>query len=248
MTDRPRMYHELAGWFHLITAPEDYAEEAAYYLQVMQNVIGHVPASLLELGSGGGNNASHYKASIADVILTDLSEEMLALSRTINPELPHIQGDMRTVRVGRQFEAVFVHDACSYLTTEQDIRQLAATAFEHCQPGGVAVFCPDHTTENLVYETDHGGHDGDGRALRYLEWTTPGPPGTYEFVVNFAYILHADGQEPRVVYDRHSNGALPRDLWLDAIRDAGFQPGTVPLVHSEVPEGYSEIFTGWRPA
>ncbi len=247
MTERPRMYHEMAGWFHLITAPSDYAEEAAYYLQVMQNIIGHVPATLLELGSGGGNTASHYKAHIPDVVLSDLSAEMLGLSRTINPELPHIQGDMRTVRVGRQFEAVFVHDACSYLTTEEDIRQLAATAFEHCLPGGVAVFCPDHTAENLVYETDHGGHDGDGRALRYLEWTYPGPPGTHAFYVDYVYVLHEDGRGPRVVYDRHINGALPRDLWLQAIRDAGFEPGAVPLVHSEVPEGHSEIFTGWRP-
>lgn len=247
MTDRPRMYHELAGWFHLVTAPADYAEEAAYYLQVMRNIIGHEPASLLELGSGGGNNASHYKKRIPDVVLTDLSEEMLALSRTINPELPHIQGDMRTVRVGRQFEGVFVHDACSYLTTEEDIRQLAETAFAHCLPGGVAVFCPDHTAENLAYETDHGGHDGEGRALRYLEWTYPGPPGTYAFLVDYVYVLHEEGRESRVVYDRHINGALPRDLWLSALADAGFQPGAVPLVHSEVPEGYSEIFTGWRP-
>ena len=247
MTERPRMYHELAEWFHLITAPADYAEEAAYYLQVMQNVLGHVPASLLELGSGGGNNALHYKAHIPDVVLSDRSAEMLALSRTINPGLPHIQGDMRSLRLARQFEAVFVHDAASYLTSEEDIRQLAATAFEHCLPGGVAVFCPDHTAENLVYETDHGGHDGDGRALRYLEWTYPGAPGTHAFPVDYVYVLHEDGHEPRVVYDRHLNGALPRATWLRAIADAGFEPGAVPLVHSEVPEGQSEIFTGWRP-
>lgn len=247
MTGRPRMYHELAGWFHLITAPGDYAEEAAYYLQVMRNVLGHLPESLLELGSGGGNNASHYKAHVPDVVLSDLSAEMLALSRTINPELPHVQGDMRSLKLRRQFEAVFAHDACSYLTTEQDIRQLTATAFEHCLPGGVAVFCPDHTAENLVYETGHGGHDGDGRALRYLEWTYPGPPGTHAFFVDYVYILHEVGRDSRVVYDRHLNGALPRETWLSAIRDAGFEPGAVPLVHSEVPEGYSEIFTGWRP-
>ena len=62
----------------------------------MRNIIGRSPASLLELGSGGGNNASHYKAHIPDVVLSDRSEEMLALSRTINSELEHIQGDMRT--------------------------------------------------------------------------------------------------------------------------------------------------------
>lgn len=242
------LYNEHADWFHLLTAPEDYAEEADYYLGIMSRILGHTPASMVELGSGGGNNASHYKNVVPDVVLTDISEQMLAISRTINPELPHTQGDMRTVRVGRQFDAVFVHDACSYLTTEDDIRQLAETAFLHCVPGGVAVFCPDNTAENLEFDTDTGGHDGDGRALRYLEWSIPGPPGSYEFFVDFACILHEEGKEPRVVLDRHVNGALPRALWLKAIEDAGFEAGAVPLVHSEVPEGSHEIFTGHRPA
>lgn len=242
------MYGELADWFHLISDPADYAEEADYYLGIMSNLLGHDPASLLELGSGGGNNASHYKHRIPDVVLTDLSEHMLALSKTINPELRHLQGDMRTVRVGRQFEAVFVHDACSYLTTEDDIRQLAQTAWVHCLPGGVAVFCPDNTAENLEYETDSGGHDGAGRSLRYLEWAYPGRPGTYEFNVDYVYILHEDGSEPRVVLDTHVNGAIPRALWLKSIEDAGFEADAVPLIHSEVPEGKHEIFTGWRRA
>ena len=246
MTKHPSLYDEYADWFHLLTAPEDYGEEAEYYLGIMSRLLGHEPRSLLELGSGGGNNASHYKHRVPDVVLTDLSESMLAISKTINPELPHLQGDMRTVRVGRPFEAVFVHDACSYLTTEEDIRQLAATAWEHCLPGGVAVFCPDNTAENLEFATDTGGHDGDGRALRYLEWSYPGPPGTYEFYVDFACILHEDGKEPRMVLDRHINGALPRALWLKAIEDAGFEADSVPLVHSEVPEGKHEVFTGWR--
>jgi hypothetical protein len=30
----PRLYHDLAGWFHLMTAPEDYSEEADFYQSV----------------------------------------------------------------------------------------------------------------------------------------------------------------------------------------------------------------------
>ena len=32
------------------------------------------------------------------------------MSRSINPECEHVQGDMRTLRLGREFDAVFVHD------------------------------------------------------------------------------------------------------------------------------------------
>ena len=32
---QPLMYTEIAAWFHLLTAPEDYAEEAAVYREVI---------------------------------------------------------------------------------------------------------------------------------------------------------------------------------------------------------------------
>ena len=47
--------------------------------------------------------------------LTDLSEAMIAQSRTLNPDLEHVQGDMRTLRLGRTFDAVFLDaDKVSY--------------------------------------------------------------------------------------------------------------------------------------
>jgi len=89
--------------------------------------------------------------------LVDLSEEMLKVSRRLNPECDHHQGDMRTVRLGRTFDAVFVHDAVDYMTGEADLRQAIETAFVHCRPGGIAVFVPDSTAETLEATCDHGG-------------------------------------------------------------------------------------------
>ena len=240
--DKPRMYHEFAEWFHLLTAPEDYAEEADFYYKAAVEALGRKPDSLLELGSGGGNNASHYKAWVKDVVLSDRSAEMLALSKTLNPELEHVQGDMTSVRLGRTFDVVFAHDACSYLTTPGQLRGLAETAAAHLKPGGVAVFCPDNTAENLSFDTDHGGHDGDGRAMRYLEWSYPGPePHTY--FVDYVYVYHEDGKPTRTELDRHINGALPRQTWLEAMTAAGFEAQAKPFTHSEV-EQEMEIFVG----
>jgi hypothetical protein len=242
------MYHEFADWFHLVTAPEDYAEEAEFYFGLAKESFGRAPRSWLELGSGGGNNASQYKAWVqGPVVLSDRSEEMLSLSRSINPELEHVQGDMTSVRLGRQFEVVFVHDAASYLTTEEQVHQLAETAHLHCALGGIAILCPDDTAENVSYGTSHGGHDGDGRAIRYLEWSTPGRPGTFEVNVDFVYVFHEEGKPPRVELDRHINGALPRNTWLSALSDAGFaQVWTTHLVHSEVEPGQHEVFLARR--
>ena len=93
---------------------------------------------VLELGSGGGNNAVHLKADL-DLTLVDLNAEMVAVSQRLNPECVHAVGDMRTVRLGRTFDAVFVHDAIDYMLTEDDLRAAMVTAFEHCRPGGVVV-------------------------------------------------------------------------------------------------------------
>ncbi len=106
-----------------------------------------------------------------DLTLVDLSPEMLEVSRRLNPEREHRQGDMRSVRLGRRFDAVFVHDTVDYMTSEADLRRAILTAFVHCRPRGVAVFVPDETAETFEAGSNHGGIDGDdGRGARYLEW------------------------------------------------------------------------------
>src|SRR3954451_21725201 len=143
MVDEHRFYGELAPWWPLISPPEEYIEEAAYAATMLRSA--SIPVrEVLELGSGGGHNAVHLKAHFA-LTLVDLSEEMLAVSRELNPECEHHRGDMRTVRLGRVFDAVFVHDAVMYMTTEADLLAAVETAFVQCRPGGRALFVPHCT-------------------------------------------------------------------------------------------------------
>jgi trans-aconitate methyltransferase len=44
-----------------------------------------------------------------EMTLVDLSPQMLEVSKRQNPDCEHVVGDMRTVRLGREFDAVFVH-------------------------------------------------------------------------------------------------------------------------------------------
>ena len=145
-----RLYSDLAPWFHLLTAPEDYAAEAERYRAPDVEAVPDAH-TLLELGSGGGNNASHLSEHFT-CTLSDVSPQMLALSRTLNPSCEHVLGDMRTLRLGRTFDVVFVHDAIAYMATEDDLRDCIGTAHAHTRPGGVAVFVPDHTRETFAAE------------------------------------------------------------------------------------------------
>jgi SAM-dependent methyltransferase len=246
MDDQPRMYTDLAPWFHLLTAPEDYAEEEEFYRGLILEASSTPPRTLLELGSGGGNMASHYKRYFQSTLI-ELSEAMLELSRGLNPECEHIQGDMRSVRLGRQFDAVFVHDAVMYMTTLDDLRLAIETAYFHCRPGGVAVFAPDHVRETFASSTDCGGHDGEGKALRYLEWSWDPDSTDTTYIVDYAYLLREDGQPVRTVYDRHIEGLFGREDWLRLLEETGFRAEVRLLIHSEVPEGSVEVFVAVRP-
>ena len=55
--DAAKLYHELAEWFYLLTAPAEYAEEAEFYTKQLIAACDRPPNTVLELGSGGGNNA-----------------------------------------------------------------------------------------------------------------------------------------------------------------------------------------------
>jgi SAM-dependent methyltransferase len=225
---KPKLYADLAAWWPLLSPAADYREEAAFFLQVMREAGIPAAASLLELGAGGGSNAFHLKPYFAQMTLTDISPQMLAMSRSLNPELQHLEGDMRSLRLDRLFDVVFVHDAVDYMLTLQDLRQALETAAVHCKPGGLALFVPDYVRESFQPSTDHGGTDGDGRSLRYLEWTYDPDVHDTTYVTEFAYLLREGDQETHMEHDPHVCGLFLRADWLRLLREVGFQPEVIP--------------------
>jgi SAM-dependent methyltransferase len=175
--DPPRFYSDLARWWPLISPVEEYRGEAAEFVRVLRGAL-PAAASVLELGSGGGHNAFYMKRAF-QLTLSDLSPDMLASSRALNPECEHVRGDMRSLRLGRSFDAVFVQDAVDYMYPESELTAAIATAFAHCRPGGIALFVPDEVQETYAPDTSCGGSDGlDGAGARYLAWSYDPDPTT----------------------------------------------------------------------
>ena len=162
-------------------------------------------------------------------------------------QLYHGLADMRTIRLGRDFDAVFVHDAVDYMTTEADLRLAVETAFAHCRPGGIAVFVPDHITENFEAGTGYGGIDGpDGRGARYLDWTYDPDPGDTWTLTQYAFLLRDAGGEVQMVHETHRHGLFGRATWLRLLGEAGFDATAVTEETTEDREP-RELFTGHRP-
>lgn len=245
-TQALRLYRDLADWYPLLTPVDDYAEEAGFYRRVFEAHCQRPPRTLLDLGSGGGHNAAHLKSVLA-CTLVDLEPAMLALSRRVNPECEHIQGDMRSVRLGRLFDCVLVHDAISYMTSRTDLASAIATAFAHTGPGGVAMFQPDFVSETFEPGTETGGSDGNARGLRYLEWRWLPDAEAAMYVTDMAYLLREESGAATVIHDRHVMGLFPRTVWLELISAVGFEPLVVPFEHSSYSDTGHEVFLGLRP-
>jgi SAM-dependent methyltransferase len=243
--DGYHLYGDLARWWPLISPPEEYAAEAAFAARVLGTAAGPV-REVLELGSGGGHNASHFSEQFT-MTLVDAAPGMLAVSRRLNPGCAHIEGDMRTIRLGRVFDAVFVHDAVDYMTSEADLRQVMETAFAHCRPGGIAVFVPDNTAETFEPGTGYGGTDGtDGSGARYLEWAWDPDPADTWTLTEYAFLLREPGGAVRSVHETHRLGLFGRHTWLRLLEETGFEARAVAEETDEDRQP-RELFAGLRP-
>ena len=223
-----RLYGDLAGWWQAISPPAEYAEEAGLYVEMILEAARRPVREVLELGSGGGNNASHMKRHFG-MTLVEPSDRMRELSHALNPECEHLSGDMRSVRLGRRFDAVFVHDAVMYMTTEGDLRAALATVADHLAPGGVALVAPDDTAETFSESTEHGGgEDAGGRRARYLQWTLPPEPGGTSYETHYAFLLREPDGTVRSAHDVHREGLFPRATWLRLFREVGLDASLAP--------------------
>jgi SAM-dependent methyltransferase len=234
---QPRLYSDLAAWWPLLSPPSHYLEEAADLLPTLVAATDS-PRTLLELGSGGGSLAYHFKGQF-QLTLSDRSPDMLAISRGVNPECEHVAGDMRTLELGRQFDLVFIHDAIMYLTDAASVRAALATASRHCRPGGGLVVVPDCVRETFDPGTETGGEDGpDGRGLRYLEWDWDPDPSDDTFETTYAFLLREPKGEMRVEMDQHHLGLFARGAWLAWLQEAGF------AATSRLDEWKRDVFVG----
>ncbi len=216
------MYADLAPWWPLLSPVEEYVGDAAM-ISGLVAAGGRDVSTLLELGSGGGHNAVHLRQQF-EMTLVDLSEQMLEVSRRLNPECEHVVADMRTVRLGRTFDAVVIHDAIDYMLTEADLAAAFATAAVHLGVGGTLVVVPDHVRETFAPGTEHGGTDAaDGSGIRYLAWTYDPDPADDWVVTDYAYLIREADGTTSSASETHRFGLFTQHRWIDLLSEAGFE-------------------------
>lgn len=139
-----KVFDAYAAYYDLLYRDKDYAGEAAYVLGLLaaQGVRG---GTMLELGCGTGRHAEQFARSGYSVHGVDLSAAMVerAARRFADDSSEHRfeVGDIRTLRLDRQFDAVVsLFHVFSYQSTNEDLDRAFHTASSHLRVGGALVF------------------------------------------------------------------------------------------------------------
>ena len=221
-TSDNRIYTDLADWWPMISPPREYTQEAAYLKALITQAATNSRAAVLDLGSGGGHVAVHLKDACT-MTLVDISASMLTVSRRLNPDCDHHIGDMRTIRLGRLFDAVLVHDAIDYIIGTRDLRQVIQTAAAHCRPDGIVLFVPDYIKDTFAEITGGGGGgvDAAGRTASFIERTWDPDPADDWVQADYEFTLHTPGSPAQVVQESHRLSAFSKDTWYSLLAEAG---------------------------
>lgn len=117
----------------------DRAEHATYIRSLLKK---HQPRArtVLELACGTGSILKQLQPHY-EVTGVDLSEEMLEIAKKKGPGVRLFQGDMRTVDLGEQFDAVLcVYDSINHLVRFRDWEAVFRRAHNHLVEGGIFLF------------------------------------------------------------------------------------------------------------
>ncbi len=185
-------YNELAWTEDLLAGPEECEDQVRFFIDRILAASEKPPVTLLHLGSGAGNHDIHFKEHFK-VTGVDISRGMLEKARVLHPDIEYIEGDMRTIRLNRTFDAVAVPDSIDYMATEDDLRQAVRTAAEHLKPGGVLLVAakPAETfrDNNFAYI---GEKDDVHVTVLENNYINPYRPDTYE--ATLVYLIRSRGE------------------------------------------------------
>lgn len=223
MIDTCHLYTDLAWLWPM------WGDATAEYARYCEHVTGlirrhsRIPATtLLDIGCGGGKNVLNLRQECT-VTGLDLSPAMLAQARALNPDCTFVQGDMRTCRLGRTFDAVLMDDAISHMNCRADFVEAFRTAHAHLNPGGVLVATPDVTTgtfqQNRTTTTQAAR---DGLDVVFVENVYDPDPTDEQYETTILYLVRDHGRL-RTCSDRWTMGIFSLDTWRQVLRDAGFE-------------------------
>lgn len=138
-----------ASVYDALNSEKNYAAEAEFVLDQIGFIGPDKPRQILDLGCGTGLHAIKLAECGISVTGVDRSVDMVAvaekrkelLATEIRDRVLFEMGDIRTLDIGRQYDAVLaLFHVMSYMTKDDDLDAAVQTARRHLKKGGAFLF------------------------------------------------------------------------------------------------------------
>jgi SAM-dependent methyltransferase len=219
-------YNELAWTEPIVAPPELLSDEIELYCRLIRENSLIEPKTLLHLASGAGIGDYTFKEHFT-VTGVDISQGMLEVARQVNPEVTYHYGDMRTVDLGKKFDAVAIPDSIGYMTKLEDLCKTFHTACNHLQKGGVLLITAHMQEEFKANNFVYSGKRGDIEVTVFENnYITDAERTNYEATI--IYLIRRNG-ELEIYTDRHIIGLFSSEIWYGLFKEMALDCKQVAL-------------------
>lgn len=119
--------------------------------RLFERHLGRLPGSLLDVGCGTGRDLEYLAKRCPDVVGVDYQPAMIDYARQRRPMIDFRTGDMRSLRLGRTFEAITSFGyAIANIHGNAEIDEVMATFAAHAAPGTVLLLEVINATADLL--------------------------------------------------------------------------------------------------
>ncbi len=159
-----KVFDSYSMYYNLLYKDKNYESEADYIAALLGDV-----KTVFEMGCGTGKHAKLLTNKGYEMFGIDLSASMLEHAKALGIDCE--QGDVRTFRAGRMFDAVIsLFHVASYQTNDEDINNYFKTAAAHLNNGGKFIFDVWHKPAVLAQIPEKRVktlENGDVKVVRY---------------------------------------------------------------------------------
>ncbi len=223
MSEAVPSYHDLAGWYDALyeAGGKDYVAEARAVLEVVGELRGAPPGSLLDAACGTGRHLAVFADAVDEVAGLDVSPEMLAIAAgRLGPAVRLHEADLRTFDLGRTFDAVTcLFSSIGHVADADELDTAIAVMADHVAPGGVLVVEPWLTPDRVVpggIRTLDSAETDEGVVARAVTSREEGE----HLLVEFGWAV-ATTRGVATLEERHRLPLFTRERYLASVEAAG---------------------------
>jgi SAM-dependent methyltransferase len=236
-----------AAAYDALYADKDYRGECDLLERAFATYASSRVATILDLGCGTGVHAHELARRGYEVVGVDRSEAMLESARRGTTTAAFMQGDLRSVDLGRPFDAVVLLFAVlGYQLSNADVLAGLATARHHLEQGGLLGFDVWYGPAVLAQHPSTRTRTvnwGDRQLVRRSSGTLDA--GRHVVRVDFE-LTTGDGQGEQLVVEAHEMRYFFADELKHYLEESGFELvriGAFPGFDQEADETTWSVFT-----